>query len=601
MHMIDVHAPPTDGRRLSLTRNTQPEPELMLLLERLRLTLPAQPPPKISAQEVAAANLVTGEFNIGGEDLRVKVLGGHVLINRTWVNNQWYVNPAWADLKFTFDNLDGSVKAIDRGGASFARAGNDLYIFDQRFFIKPTATGYQWYDRQGNTIDYDAGGKLQGYADCNGIKVSFTYNGNGQRSQVRDHFGNLVLTFGYTGNQLTSITDRANRQVQYQYGGSNLSRVIDVLGNSSTFTYDGNGQVLTLTDTAGRTITLTYAVSTPAPVGGAGLKVYTPKDAVVSTGAGVSTTGAPQTSQVSRVGSVTDPLGKTTTYQYDYDRVARQFTLTMVTPAGVRTVGVYNLAGRLLQQTVGNRIVAKLGFDINNVEISADERGLLTTVQYDSARNPLSVSYPDGTKVTTTYDAVYSKPLLNTDEAGVQAKYEYDGKGNLLTMTAALGLPEQRITIYTYDQYGQLLSTTRKGATSGDDATVGFAYDTYGNVTTYTDPLQNQTLGTYDVMGNPLTKTDARGKTTTYTYNAQGWPSSVTNALSHSTTFAYDKVGNRTQLTDARSATTTFIFDGNNRLKQVTDALGGLTKTDYDADGRRTKSIDPSGVTITYA
>jgi hypothetical protein len=49
MQMIDVHLPTTDGRELVLTRYTQPEPELSLLLKKLRLELPAQPPPKITA------------------------------------------------------------------------------------------------------------------------------------------------------------------------------------------------------------------------------------------------------------------------------------------------------------------------------------------------------------------------------------------------------------------------------------------------------------------------------------------------------------------------------------------------------------------------
>jgi Transposase DDE domain len=48
MQMIDVHVPTTDGRELLLTRYTQPEPELCLLLDKLKLELPAQPPPKIS-------------------------------------------------------------------------------------------------------------------------------------------------------------------------------------------------------------------------------------------------------------------------------------------------------------------------------------------------------------------------------------------------------------------------------------------------------------------------------------------------------------------------------------------------------------------------
>jgi transposase len=55
MQMIDVHLPTTDGRQLIMTRTTQPQPELQLLLDKLKLQLPAQPPPKITSAQVAAA------------------------------------------------------------------------------------------------------------------------------------------------------------------------------------------------------------------------------------------------------------------------------------------------------------------------------------------------------------------------------------------------------------------------------------------------------------------------------------------------------------------------------------------------------------------
>ena len=38
-------------------RYTEPEPELKLLLDRLRLELPAQPPPKITTVQAEAATL----------------------------------------------------------------------------------------------------------------------------------------------------------------------------------------------------------------------------------------------------------------------------------------------------------------------------------------------------------------------------------------------------------------------------------------------------------------------------------------------------------------------------------------------------------------
>jgi transposase len=58
VQMIDVHIPTSDGRELLLTRYTQPEPDLKLLLGRLKLELPEQPPPKISAAQAAIPNPV---------------------------------------------------------------------------------------------------------------------------------------------------------------------------------------------------------------------------------------------------------------------------------------------------------------------------------------------------------------------------------------------------------------------------------------------------------------------------------------------------------------------------------------------------------------
>jgi hypothetical protein len=58
MQMLDVEIPTTDGRTITLTRYTEPDAKLKLLLERLYLKLPAQPPPKITAAQASAATFV---------------------------------------------------------------------------------------------------------------------------------------------------------------------------------------------------------------------------------------------------------------------------------------------------------------------------------------------------------------------------------------------------------------------------------------------------------------------------------------------------------------------------------------------------------------
>ena len=49
LQMIDVHLPTTDDRKVIMSRYTQPEPELEMLLKQLRLSLPNQPRPRVTA------------------------------------------------------------------------------------------------------------------------------------------------------------------------------------------------------------------------------------------------------------------------------------------------------------------------------------------------------------------------------------------------------------------------------------------------------------------------------------------------------------------------------------------------------------------------
>jgi hypothetical protein len=52
VQMIDVHLPTTDGREVIMSRYTQPERELKILLKQLRLSLPNQPPPRVTANGI---------------------------------------------------------------------------------------------------------------------------------------------------------------------------------------------------------------------------------------------------------------------------------------------------------------------------------------------------------------------------------------------------------------------------------------------------------------------------------------------------------------------------------------------------------------------
>ncbi|MCX7669657.1 MAG: hypothetical protein N2439_06270, partial [Anaerolineae bacterium] len=235
--------------------------------------------------EVRLPNMEWVESHV---DLSVKVLGGQVTIRRTWSRGRWYINPAWARLRFERDPLDNSVLAIDRGGSLFERAGGltvtdgtgssgsgpapdavgTAYVFDRQYVIRRTAEGWRWSDRRGNTVDYAPDGRIVAYADRNQVRVQFVYAGE-RLDRIVDHNGQTALTFTYTGDSLTEIADRTGRRVRYAYAEQNgrrlLTTVTDPTGAQMGYTYNADGQITRVTDAEGRSWQIVYSSSVPAP------------------------------------------------------------------------------------------------------------------------------------------------------------------------------------------------------------------------------------------------------------------------------------------------------------------------------------------------
>lgn len=58
----EVHIPTTDGRELVMPRHTEREAQQEMLLEKLNLTLPKQPPPRIGSGEITMPRTVQRDF-----------------------------------------------------------------------------------------------------------------------------------------------------------------------------------------------------------------------------------------------------------------------------------------------------------------------------------------------------------------------------------------------------------------------------------------------------------------------------------------------------------------------------------------------------------
>src|SRR5690606_18085042 len=156
-------------------------------------------------------------------------------------------------------------------------------------------------------------------------------------------------------------------------------------------------------------------------------------------------------------------------------------------------------------------------------KVITNELSQQTVEEYDEYRNRTKITYPDGATKSWTYEPAYSRALRETNELGVVTRYAYDARGNLLEKTEALGTSAERLSRYTYDDYGQLLTETSVGDAVTATAVTEYSYDSWGNLASQTDPEGHAThYVQYDVMGNLLAWDDPRGNRWHQSFDAKG-------------------------------------------------------------------------------
>ncbi len=624
----------TTPRRSLLTRSAAP----LLALACLGAgTAPAQP----ISQSVLLPNQ---EYTETREDLRVKVLGGHVKIARTWVSGRWWLNPAWASLKTIPDPL-GGVLAVDRAGSIYERTasnaadGGAIYAFGAtqfiaRVLVNGTPGGWRWYDQTGNRIDYGEDGRIQRYSDPAGISVGFQYDSQGHLAAIADHHGRQAITVASDSQgRTTQVSDSQQpaRSVRYGWSGSGsqsrLDTVTDLLGHTWRYQYNGGGQITQRTDPLGASVQLTY-MSAPAAIpdspGFAGMGPGSGAGAAPSYGA-TTKVSPPQTA---RVASLQNEAGQSTNYRIEYDRTRKRYTIHTQAPGNLQRTQVYDAQGLLLGDSVDGmaqltRSVEKSGSTTQ--EKDQDARGNTTITQYNAARQPLKTIHPDGSQESNAYDT-QGRRTQHTNALGIVSTWKYDTQGKEIEYTEAKGKPEQRTTHSTYDQWGQLTSRTRgAGDGRGPDAiTERYEYDDRGNLTRAINGEGHATSFSYNSQGQAITLTNALGHTTRHSYDAAGNRTSSTNALNESVAYSYDARGRRTQIVSAEGRTQTTVYDPAGRIvetrqpgqsagqgrrigydqagnqSQVTSPSGLVTKSNYDSLGRVTRTEDPAGNVTTY-
>ena len=297
----------------------------------------------------------------------------------------------------------------------------------------------------------------------------------------------------------------------------------------------------------------------------------------------------------------------------------------------------YNKVGELVQMddwTGTNTFELDL---LGRLQKMTDHKGNTVSYTYDAVGNQTGITYPDGSKTRSFYDAVYNltsvidaddgtyayvydaanRPVKLTYPNGWIEQYTYDAEGNLLKTvdTDPFQLYNKTPKVkyeYTYDAEGNVLTEFQRDsdATENLKSRTAFTYDALNRLTGSTRRLEvypYDTLAyayTYDTLGNLLKQSGpTKGEEDTYQYNdlnqmvskhVCGYEQKITRIYDYS--YTYDKRGNLVKEEEICSPTTTgpenitiatYLYDETNRMVRGTNKAGEVSAYTFNGLGVR--------------
>jgi RHS repeat-associated protein len=293
----------------------------------------------------------------------------------------------------------------------------------------------------------------------------------------------------------------------------------------------------------------------------------------------------PFSSTASNVINTIDPLGNTTTYQYD--ALNRQ-TQVIDAKSGITTT-VYDGVGNVVNviDAVGNK----------------------TTMVYDGLYREIQQIDPLGHSSTYAYDRD-SRLISSTDRDGRLISYAYDGDSRLLGETWQSGGSTVNTLTYSYDNNGNMLTAANNAGT------VTMTYDRLDRLATQQGPFGVLVTSTYDAAGNRTLLQDSFGGVLTSVYDAANRLTSRQFGGSGQTPLRMDlgytvrdQIASETRYSDLAGTqlvgSSAYSYDGAERLTHLQHLNGSssnLANYTYTYDlASRVTSETLNGTTTSYS
>ena len=443
---------------------------------------------------------------------------------------------------YTYDSNTDAVTSVSQTLSNGQTVSNS-YTYDNYRLKTISHNGFNYsfnYDNFGNVTQTKVGTQV--------LSTNTYGNNNDDLKRVEYENGNYVdYTYDDYGN-ISAISQDGNTNFKWQYDSTGTMYAHDDLVNNQRFiyTYDSTGRLVRqqVLDGSKKNI---YSSQY-------GYDLNNNVSRFTSSAGGVSVTENFEYGKDNLASKYTYPSGKTATYTYD--EILRRNSTVINTTAPIQQTYKYMASAR-----GNNAQTTKIEEEIlggNSYKYTYDANGNITSVLLKKST-----------------ESAYTK----------QQQFAYDELNQLIR---ADDLAKNRTEVYTYDNGGNILSTTvyplTWGSLSGVTATDTTAY-TYGDsnwkdkLTSYGDiPI------TYDAIGNPLTY---KGYILTW---QNGRQLAAMQFMQMRIGFTYDVDGLRTSKTIFNVDLEHKYYYADDRLQYETIGDSSALWYFYDADG------NPSGI-----